>query len=153
MADIDIIIYIINHENELTMFSKNLDDVYNCIPYDEKKIMLSKFRLAYCWWFYERFGSHRVLQLEFDCEECGRRKTIEMDKSSSGKNIGYEKNDYDPPEWWHWKKTPYNWIVYNFNNILEYYRNASNYYHWAKDNCKDFAHEVYDKIKGKETYT
>ena len=153
MTDGEIIVYIINNEYDLTVFSKYLDNEYYCIPDNEKENMLYKFKLAYCWWFYQRVGSHRVLQLKFDCEECGVRKTIEMDKSSSGKNIGYENNDYDPPQWWHWKKTPYNWISYNFNDILRYYRNASNYYHWSKDNCKDFAHEVYDKINGKQTYT
>lgn len=153
MDDRDIFIYIIKNESKLAQLSKNLDYIYNDIPDDEKKDILYKFKLAYCWWFYQRIGSHRVLQFKFDCGECGTRKTIEMDKSTSGKNIGYENYDYNPPQWWHWKKTPYNWISYNFNDILEYYRNASNYYHGITNNCSDFAHEVYDKIKGKETYT
>lgn len=153
MNDYEVVAYIIKNENKLTLFSKKLDDVYNDISDHDKYNILDKFKLAYCWWFYQRVGSHRVLQLKFDCKECNTRKTIEMDKSSSGKNIGYENFNYDPPQWWHWKKTPYSWAPYTFNDILGYYKNASNYYHWSKDNCKDFAHEIYDKIKGKETYT
>lgn len=152
MADADTIIFIRNNEYLLDNSSEFLDLEYDCIPDNEKDNMLSKFKLLYCWWFYQRAGLHRVLQLKFRCEECGTTKTIEMDKTTGGKNISYENNDYDPPQWWHWKKTPYSWISYNFNDILRYYRNASNYYHWRKNNCKDFAHSVYDKIQGKQTY-
>ena len=79
-----------------------------------------------------------------------KTKYIELDKSTSGKNIDYAHNSYDPPQWWHWRKWPSN--TYTFNEILNYFENAPNNYNWATNNCKDFAHYIYDKIKGKETY-
>ena len=145
-----IIAYIITNNNQLVNFSEYLDDEYNNIPSSEINNMLSKFHLYVCRWFYQRVGSHRILQLNFDCKECGASKTIEMDKTTNGKNIYYANNDYDPPQWWHWRKWPK--YTYDFNDILRYYRNASNHYNSLTNNCCHFAHEIYDNIQGKQTY-
>ena len=73
-----------------------------------------------------------------------------MHKSTTEKNIDYANNSYDPPQWWHWKKWPS--YTYTFNDILRYFKNASNEYNWASNNCSHFAYEIWDKIKGKQTY-
>ena len=146
----EIIKYITTKNVDLNKYSEYLDNEYDNIPDSEKSKMLSKFHLSVCWWYYQRVGSHRVLQLIFHCKECGSSKTIEMDKSTSGKNIDYANNSYNAPQWWHWRKYPK--YTYDFNDILRYYHRASNEYNWAKNNCSHFAHEIYDNIIGKQTY-
>ena len=146
----EIIEYIIMVNVDLNKYSEYLDNEYDNIPDSEKSKMLSKFHLYVCRWYYQRIGSHRVLQLNFDCKECGISKTIEMDKSTSGKNLDYANNSYNAPQWWHWRKWPK--YTYDFNDILRYYHRASNEYDWATNNCSHFAHEIYDNIYGEQTY-
>ena len=143
--------YIQNFEEaQLSKLQIKFDKEYDNIPDSEKEKILDRFHLYVIRWFYQRVGSHRVLQLLFSCSKCGKDKTIEMDKSTTEKNIDYANNSYDPPQWWHWRKWPS--YTYTFNDILRYFKNASNKYNWASNNCSHFAHEIYDKIKGKETY-
>ena len=127
-------------------YSENFNyDLYQKMTNDEKNKIFSNFKLYVIRWFYQRVGSHRVLQLEFNCRRCSKSKTIEMDKTTSGKNINYDNNSYDPPQWWHWRKWPNN--DYSFKEILRNFMNAPNYY-----NCKDFAHYIWDRVDGKVIY-
>ena len=134
-------------EDIFSKYSDRLDDeIYNKMDNDEKKEILSNFELKVIKWYYAWIGSHRVLQLDFECRLCNKTKYIELDKDTSGKNIDYAHNSYDPPDWWERHKK-YPSKTYTFNDILDYFKNASNKYNWATNNCKDFAKSIFDKIK------
>ena len=135
----------------LVQNSDYVQEVYDLMTDKEQDIILENFHLDIIRWFYQRIGSHRVLQLDFYCKKCGKNKYIEMDKTTKGKNINYARNDYDPPQWWHWKKINLKY-TYTFIDILRYYNYAPNYYNWATNNCKDFAKSIYNKIEGTQTY-
>lgn len=118
---------------------------------DEKEKELDNFILTQVAWYYARDGFHRILQLRFECNFCHDCHYVQMDKTTEGKKIRYGYTYYKAPEWWHWYKKPS--YSYSFKTILKYFTNSENYYHWAKNNCKDFAHSIWDKIEGKERTT
>lgn len=139
-----------NHRNCVGMYVPyrcyigDEDKVFDVMKDSEKENILSNFYLKEITWWYQRIGSHRVLQLYFKCSRCGECKWVEMDKTTRGKNISYGFTDYQPPQWWHWEKEPR--YSYNFNEILNYFYNAPNYYNLTKNNCKDFANYIWKRI-------
>ena len=120
------------------------NEIYEIMSYDVKQKILSEFKLQEIDWKYNSSNFHRELRLKFKCKKCNTTKYVIMDKTTGGKNIAYGYKYYDSP-WWHWKKYPK--YTYDFNEIMNFFYNASNYYHGTRDNCMHFAYSIWDKIE------
>ena len=134
---------------ESEQIKKKIDDlseneIYEIMSYDVKQKILSEFKLQEIDWKYNSSNFHRELRLKFKCKKCNTTKYVIMDKTTGGKNIAYGYKYYDSP-WWHWKKYPK--YTYDFNEIMNFFYNASNYYHGTRDNCMHFAYSIWDKIE------
>ena len=138
----DLVIKIKNKIDELTE-----EEIYNKLSFNNKNRTLSKFELKEIEWKYNSKINHyhRILRLKFKCKKCQITKYVTMDKTARGKNISYGYKPYSCPPWWHWEKIPKNY--YDFNDIIKYFSNASNYYHGVSNNCMHFAYSIWNKIK------
>ena len=120
------------------------DEIYEIMSYDVKQKILTEFKLQEIDWKYNSSNLHRELRLKFKCKKCNTTKYVIMDKTTGGKNISYGYKYYDYP-WWHWEKYPEN--SYDFNEIMSFFHNASNYYHGTTDNCMHFAYSIWNQIE------
>lgn len=81
-------------------------------------------------------GSHRIIELTFYCNLCQKKYIIQMDKSTSGKDINYVDH-YLVTEgyegWIYWDKSPR--YQRSYSDVIRIFDNASGYYNGVTNNC------------------
>ena len=113
-----------------------------CHPDDE-----NNFKLTEITWWYAMVGSHRIIELTFHCSLCNKNCIVQMDKTTSGKDINYVDHylvtsGYEG--WVYWDKSP----KYNrsYSDVIRIFDNASGNYNGVTNNCKDFAKYMWENL-------
>ena len=110
-----------------------------------------KFYLESIHYYYKNVGSHRIIQLNLQCNSCNCGWYVYMDKTSdASKNINMSKKDFfdfnDKENDGYWTYWNY-WIKKNKNfsywDCLRLYHNAPSGYHITRNNCADFARYIW----------
>ena len=108
-----------------------------------------KFYLTSISYYYKTVGSHRIIQLELDCNSCSDGWYIYMDKTNdASKNI-----DIDTKDFYSYMNTNDNWMCwyykvkknkyFDYSDCLKLYHGAPSGYHYTKNNCADFARYIW----------
>ena len=110
-----------------------------------------KFYLKSIHYYYKNVGSHRIIQLNLQCNSCQCGWYVYMDKTSDGsKNINMSKKDFfdfndveNDGYWTFWnywvKKNKY----FTYWDCLDLYHKAPSGYHYIHNNCADFARYIW----------
>jgi hypothetical protein len=95
---------------------------------------------------YKAVGSHRYIELRFDCGSCNYSKWVRTDKTSNGnKNISIADGPYNSEDgWWYWDFNPK--YSYSFSDFEKMFDDAPSGYHLTKNNCADYARYFWKRI-------
>ena len=129
-----------------TVRNQGMDNVKSTLKHGKEDKDNHTLYLKEVWWNYKYIGSHRFLEMKFQCNKCSYWKWVRTDKTDDGsKNIRVEDSIFKENGWQYFRKTPKK--SYSFGDIVNMYYSSPSGYNLASNNCMHYAYHFWNKIK------
>ena len=94
--------------------------------------------------------NHDCIEVCLNCEKCGKTTYYTLEFSSKGREMYQGRYERYEPKDGVLRHEPYNMDLGDLKKVFDYtWANMDNRYNSSKNNCKTYAKEVFNYIKGK----